>query len=81
MKGTLEKLLGGMNLHLAFRGALSKLCGYTSDLCGIHHGSHGELLEVDPRTLALCLVIYSPYVNYIISQQNSDAVSDSVRGE
>ncbi len=57
-----------VNLHPAFKEALNKLYGYTSDSSGIRH----SLKEKDEPTsyseAKYMLVVVSAFINYIISQ-------------
>ena len=61
--GKLTRELGG--LRPAFRQALSKLYGYTSDAQGIRHGAFDDSAQIRQEDARFMLVICSAFVNYI----------------
>jgi hypothetical protein len=75
-KGTLGKLLGKIRgLHPAFKEALSKMYGFTSDAEGIRHALLDEptLTFMDANFF---LVQAAAFVNYITGKQ-ADAKSET----
>lgn len=67
----LDKL--GLNLHPAFKDALGKLYGFTSDSSGIRHGGFSEPLQATEQNARFMLVVCSAFINYLkqISQVNT----------
>lgn len=59
----LDKL--GLNLHPAFKDALSKLYGFSSNSSGIRHGGYSEPLHATEQNSRFMLVICSAFVNYL----------------
>lgn len=65
---TLGQLADQLNIHPAFRDAIKKLYGWTSDEGGIRHSEKNEKLKVDEKEAMYMLVQCSALVNYIISK-------------
>jgi len=65
---TLGHLADQLNIHPAFRDAIKKLYGWTSDEGGIRHSDNNKKLNVDEKEARYMLVQCSALVNYIISQ-------------
>ena len=68
-KGTLGNLLGQLDaqasLHPAFKDALSKLYGYTSDEGGIRHALLEDSRAVSFEEAKFMLVLCSAFINYV----------------
>ena len=65
-KATLGKLTRELGeLHPAFRQALGKLYGYTSDAQGIRHGAFKNPAQIRQEDARFMLVVCSAFVNYI----------------
>lgn len=67
-KATFGQLIKELNLHPAFKDALSKLYGWTSDEGGIRHGKTGESLEPGLSEARFMLVLCSAFFNYLIEK-------------
>lgn len=65
---TLGQLADQLNIHPAFRDAIKKLYGWTSDEGGIRHSDNNKKLNVDEEEARYMLVQCSALVNYIISK-------------
>ena len=65
---TLGHLADQLNIHPAFRDAIKKLYGWTSDEGGIRHSDNNKKLNVDEKEARYMLVQCSALVNYIIFQ-------------
>ena len=65
---TLGQLTDQLNIHPAFREAIKKLYGWTSDEGGIRHSDNNKKLNVDEKEARYMLVQCSALVNYIISK-------------
>jgi len=65
---TLGHLADQLNIHPAFRDAIKKLYGWTSDEGGIRHSDNNKKLNVDEKEARYMLVQCSALVNYTISQ-------------
>ncbi len=59
------------DLHPAFKEALGKLYGFTSDSSGIRHGGYSEPLHATEQNARFMLVICSAFINYL--KQSSKA--------
>ena len=59
----------GIKLHSAFRGALEKMYGYTSDARGIRHALREEP-TLDSDDARFMLVSCSAFVNYLKTKVN-----------
>ena len=59
----LEKM--NLDMHPAFRDALGKLYGFTSDSSGIRHGGYSEPLHATEQNSRFMLVICSAFINYL----------------
>lgn len=59
----LDKL--NLDLHPAFKEALGKLYGFTSDSSGIRHGGYSEPLHATEQNARFMLVICSAFINYL----------------
>lgn len=70
-KGTLGKLTEKLSIHPAFREAINKLYGWTSDEGGIRHSETGEKISSGEEEALFMLVLSSAFVNYIISKQKN----------
>lgn len=67
----LDKL--GLDLHPAFKDALGKLYGFTSDSSGIRHGGYSEPLQGTEQNARFMLIVCSAFINYLkqVSQVDS----------
>lgn len=65
---TLGQLADQLNIHQAFKEAIKKLYGWTSDEGGIRHSDNKKKLNVDEKEARYMLVQCSALVNYIISK-------------
>jgi len=65
---TLGDLVKDLNIHSAFKEAISKLYGWTSNEGGIRHSENGKELKIDEKEARYMLVQCSALVNYIISK-------------
>jgi hypothetical protein len=70
-KATLGKLADQLNIHPAFKEAIKKLYGWTSDEGGMRHGDHGEELKSAEEEARYMLVQCSALVNYVIAKHES----------
>lgn len=67
--GTLGHLADQLDIHQAFRDAIKKLYGWTSDEGGIRHSNNSQKkLKVDEKEARYMLVQCSAMLNYIISK-------------
>lgn len=64
----LGQLADQLNIHPAFREAIKKLYGWTSDEGGIRHSDNNKKLNVDEKEARYMPVQCSALVNYIISK-------------
>lgn len=67
----LGDLAGQLNIHPAFKEAIKKLYGWTSDEGGIRHAENGKELKIDEKEARYMLVQCSALVNYIISKNEN----------
>jgi len=67
-KATLGKLVEKLLIHPAFREALKKLYGWTSDEGGIRHAETDEKIISGEEEARFMLVICSAFVNYILGK-------------
>jgi len=67
-KSTLGDLANKLPIHRAFREALKKIYGWTSDEGGIRHAETGEKIISAEEEARFMLVLSSAFVNYIISK-------------
>ena len=65
---TLGDLVKDLNIHSAFKEAISKLLGWTSDEDGIRNADNRKKLKIDEKEARYMLVQCSALVNYIISK-------------
>ena len=68
---TLGALVEQLKIHSAFKEAIKKLYGWTSDEGGIRHAENGKELKVDEKEARYMLVQCSALVNYIISKNEN----------
>ena len=66
--GTLGGLAQQLNVHPAFKKAITDLYGWTSNEGGIRHSEKGGELKIDEAEAKFMLVMCSSFVNYIISK-------------
>ena len=64
---------GGLTLHPAFKEALSKLYGYTSDAEGIRHALHDEP-NLDHADAVFMLVMCSGFMSYLLAKANAAGI-------
>lgn len=57
----------GISIHPAFKDALNKLYGFTSDTGGIRHANSNETVQPNQTTARFMLITSSAFVNYIIA--------------
>ena len=67
--GTLGELVDQLKIHPAFKEALKKLYGWTSDEGGIRHSGKGDALTIDEKEARYMLIECSALVNYIIAKE------------
>ena len=74
-KSTLGDLANKLPIHRAFREALKKIYGWTSDEGGIRHAETGEKIISAEEEAKFMLVICSAFVNYIIAKYGTHLVN------
>jgi len=70
-RATLGNLADQLSIHPAFKEAIKKLYGWTSDDSGIRHSEKSVSLQVDSEEARFMLVACSTFVNYIIAKYDS----------
>lgn len=78
LSGNLKKLdKMGLDLHPAFKDALDKLYGFTSDSSGIRHGGYSEPLQATEQNARFMLVTCSAFINYLKQANQVRIVKDA----